>query len=119
MAYAQTPMKVEIPFAFHTANATLPACSYLVYRGGNLGPTVVTLENASSRHAVLAMAEFVDPHDRAAKPSVVFACGNGGCSLTSIRTATGAFTYPSPHKAAREQEAFLVVSVPMTTREGD
>ena len=118
MAYGQTQMKVEIPFAFHTANATLPPGSYVFY-GSSVVGTAMILEDAASHRSVLAMSGPVDSHDRASRPSVVFVCVNGGCSLSAIRTANGTLTYPAPHKAARERGAVSVVSIPLTTRNSD
>jgi hypothetical protein len=119
MAYGQTQTKVEIPFAFSAGKATLPAGSYLFYRHSLGSVTLTILENATSHHSVFAMGARVDPNDRPSQPSFVFACIGGNCSLSAVRMASGTLIYPSPHKAAREQGAVSLVSIPLTSRKAD
>ena len=113
MAYGQT-MKAEIPFAFHTANATLPAGSYVI----NNRPTTaqgntIRMWNTSTHRGAFVMSTQSDLY-QTGRSSLVFLCGKQGCSLSAIRTSRGTFTYPAPHKAARDKEAVAVVSIPLT-----
>jgi len=120
MAYGQTQLTVTIPFAFRTANTTLPSGTYVFNRQSVGGVTVTILENAASHHSVMTMGVRIDPNDRPSEPSVVFACASGSCSLSAIRMAGGTLIYPSPHKAPREPGAIAsVISIPITTRNGD
>jgi hypothetical protein len=120
MAYGQAQLTVTIPFAFRTANTTLPSGTYLFNRQTVGAVTVMILENASSHHSVLTLGARIDPNDRPSEPSFVFSCESGSCSLSAIRMAGGTLIYPSPHKAPREPGAVVsVISIPITTRNGD
>ena len=113
MAYGQT-MKAEIPFAFHTANATLPAGGYVINtRSISETGNTIRLVNAATHRGVYVMATQADP-DRTGRSSLVFLCGSRGCSLSAIRTSRGTLTYPAPHKAAHDREAVAVISIPLT-----
>jgi len=115
MAYGQT-MKAEIPFAFHTANATLPAGSYAINtRATNSSDRTIRLWNTATQRGVYVMGTQADP-DRSGRSSLVFLCSNQGCSLSAIRTSERTFTYPAPHKAARDKEAVAVISIPLTLK---
>jgi hypothetical protein len=81
--------------------------------------TKMVLENTASHHSVFAVGAYIDSHDWPSQPSVVFECVKGGCSLRAVRTNNGTLNYPAPHKAAREQAAVSVVSIPLTSRKGD
>jgi hypothetical protein len=111
MAYGQT-VKAEIPFAFRTANATLPAGTYMLYRA-NAAWEPTRLWNPASRKSVLMLGAAVD-YVPNAQPRLVFACGSEGCALREVRTSERTVTYPVPHRSAWKQEAVAVISVPLT-----
>ena len=114
MAYGQTNMKAEIPFAFRTANATLRAGTYQIKDVSSGGAAnTMTLWNTASHRGVYVMSSPLDI-DRPSRPSLVFLCGSQGCSLSEIRTSRGTLVYSAPHKAARDKEAVAVVSIPLT-----
>ena len=113
MAYGQT-MKAEIPFAFHTANGTLPAGSYVINtRSTSAAADTIRLWNTATQRGAYVMSTQSDPY-HTGRSSLVFLCGNQGCSLSAIRTSKGTFTYTAPHKAARDKEAVAVISIPLT-----
>ena len=118
MAFGQASLKVEVPFAFRTSTATLPAGTYVVRRASvSLGRTV-HLENSASRHGIFATAVIKDSA-QTASPSVVFACQGGSCWLSSIRTSSGSYDYQRPRKTAAEQGEISFISLPLITRNGD
>jgi hypothetical protein len=121
MAYGQSPMKAEIPFAFHTANASLPAGTYTINRVAGAGvPNTMRLYDPASHRSVLAVSLQVDTFGKAAdKPSVVFACARQGCTLRAIKTANGTYSYPAASKAASHREAVSMIEIPLTARNGD
>jgi len=120
MAYGQTQMKVEIPFAFSVGKATLPPGSYLFYRPSLGSVTMTILENTASHNSVYAVGAYVNSNDRPSEPSFVFACASGTCSLSAVRTAGGTLMYSAPHKTAGSQSALVsFISIPITTRNGD
>jgi hypothetical protein len=121
MAYGQT-MKAEIPFAFHTAKASLPAGNYMIERvsGAGVSANVLRLYNTDSHRSVVAVSAPLDSYRGAAeKPSVVFACGAQGCILREIKTSTGIYSYPASGKSARDRETVSLIEVPLITRNGD
>src|SRR5258708_6768372 len=115
MAYGQTTMKADIPFAFHTSNATLPAGTYAINQVSGISSTnTMRLYDTATHRSVLAISLPADMF-RAAddKPSVVFACGEQGCTLRTIKTATGTYSYPESHKRARDHEAVSLIQIPL------
>jgi hypothetical protein len=121
MAYGQTTMKADIPFAFHTSNATLPAGTYTVNQvSGASSINTIRLFDTATHRSVLTVSLPPDVSRTAPeKPSMVFACGEQGCTLREIKTANGTFSYPSGHKAARDREALSMVQIPLTPRNAD
>jgi hypothetical protein len=119
MAYGQT-MKAEIPFAFRTSNASLPAGTYTIERlNGNGFTNTMRLYNTELHRSVVAVASPLNMYRRAAeKPSIVFACGGQGCILREIKTSDGSYAYPERH-GARDREAVSLIEVPLTARNGD
>jgi hypothetical protein len=118
MAYGQT-MKAEIPFAFQTANATLPAGNYTINRL-NTANSTMRIYNTDLNRSVLVSSLPVDAFHRAeVKPVLVFACSEERCSLREIKTSNGTYSYPAAHKAARDREAVSLIEIPLTPRNGD
>jgi len=120
MAYGQT-LKAEIPFAFHTANASLPAGTYTIDRVTGAGfANTLRFYNTQSRRSVVAVSTPLDGYRRAAKkPTMVFACGGQGCVLREIKMSIGSYSYPAYGKSARGRETVSLIEVPLTTRNGD
>jgi len=113
MAYGQTNLKAEVPFAFRTASATLPAGNYQIKASNTGAATTMSVWNTATHRGVYMVSAPADTY-RTARPSLVFLCGNHGCSLSEIRTGSGTYTYAAPHKAGRDKEAVAVVSIPLT-----
>lgn len=75
MAYGQNRMKAEIPFAFHTTNAMLPAGTCIVNRVGGAGVlNTMRLYDPASHRSVPAVSLQVDTLGKADKPSIMFGC---------------------------------------------
>jgi hypothetical protein len=117
MAYGQTTMHAEIPFAFR-ANAALPAGNYTVNRLTTATNTM-RLYNTDTRRGVLVGSLPVDWYSAVAKPVLVFACAEQGCTLREIKTSNGTYSYPEPRKSARGRETVSTIEVPLTVRNGD
>jgi hypothetical protein len=119
MAYGQPRAKAEIPFAFHTANATLPAGSYLVSRVSRGIVGELLLENTVSHRSAIVLGTEFDARTTASQPGIVFACVNGNCSLSAIRMGNGTLNFPARNKALVEQETASIVAIPLTRRSGE
>jgi hypothetical protein len=118
MAYGQTTMNAAIPFAFHTANSTLPAGNYTVNRVTTATNTM-RLYNTETRRGVFVGSLPVDWYSAVQKPVLVFACAEQGCTLREIKTSNGTYTYPERRQTARDREAVSLIQVPLTVRHGD
>jgi hypothetical protein len=121
MAYGQTSMNAEIPFAFHTANASLPAGNYTITRLAGASVTnTLRLYNTESHRSVLAASLPIDVVRTAAeKPVLVFACTEQVCTLSDIKTSNGTYSYPAARKTAHDREAVSMIEIPLTPRNGD
>jgi hypothetical protein len=110
MAYGQTVMKAQIPFAFRTTGSTLPAGEYSVGRLDTHGSMpIATLQNGSTLHKVLVPGGIKDSV-KAGNPAVMFRCTeNGGCVLTGIRTYDSVVSYNTGYKSAHDKESALIV----------
>jgi hypothetical protein len=118
MAYGETAMKAEIPFAFHTANATLPAGNYIVDRLTTATNTL-RLYNTDTRRGAFVGSIVNDWFSSVNKPVIVFSCVGQRCTLREIKTSKGTYTYPEPHKTARTRETVSLIEIPLTARNGD
>ena len=116
MAYGQTPMKANIPFAFHAAGTTLPAGNYTVVRQSG-GAGIVRISSFEAHRGVLVLGSPVDTYS-AGNAAMVFQCDSDNCSLSQVRTPEGSVSYPV-HKAARDAEAAKVVSIPLLARNAE
>ena len=114
LAYGQTRMTAEIPFAFHTVTASLPAGTYQFTPQPNSGGRSVVIRNTETRKVSFAGNSLVDTYRRASdKPVVEFLCSRDNCALKAIRTSSGSLEYSVPRKLKNAEVA--VISVPLKT----
>src|SRR5580693_4314566 len=91
VAFGQTRLTAEIPFEFKTATGTLPAGTYEFLPQANSASHSVLIRNTTTWKAFYAGNPVHDIYSKAAdKPVVEFVCGRGSCTLTAIRTSSGA-----------------------------
>jgi hypothetical protein len=109
VAYGQTEMKANIPFAFRTAISSLPAGAYTVARPSTVGGTpIVTLRNQESGKTVFVPGGINDTW-KPGKPSLMFRCtDDSGCVLAGMKTLDRAITYNVHYKSSRDRERALV-----------
>ena len=118
MAYGQSRMTADVPFAFRTVSGTLPAGSYEIAPQSNDSFHAVVLRNAATRKAVYAGTAMLDTWKRAAdKPVIQFACVNGACALKSIQTLSGTLEYAPASKSKKAEIA--VISIPLKAANAD
>jgi hypothetical protein len=114
VAYGQTRMTAQIPFAFHTVNGTLPAGTYEFSKehGFALADTVV-IRNVATGGMAFAGHSLYNSYGRTPNgPRAVFVCGKDGCSLKAIRTWDAALEYNVP-KSRNAEQAMAVITVPL------
>jgi len=113
VAFGQTRMTAEIPFAFHTLNATLPAGTYEVREaqlGGN--PHLVMLRNAASnKTSMLGGAVFNSYRTSPSGAAIDFVCKDGSCSLKAIRSSWSSLEYATPNRGRDKEKSMAVVSI--------
>jgi hypothetical protein len=119
-AFGQNRVTAEIPFAFKTASATLPAGTYEFTRVQSTAiSNVVTIRNVATSQQVLAGNPLFTDYNKATdKPIAEFACGKDGCALKALRTNAGSVQYPAPHHA-KDHEKVAVISIPMKPVSGE
>jgi hypothetical protein len=119
MAYGQERIKAEIPFAFHTATASLPAGTYeFDHRVGDAVSTI-RLISSESHKAVFAGSLPLDTHNAANnRPSAEFLCRNGNCELRAITTYAGTYRYPPARKSGRDKETLSVLRIQLAEVKG-
>jgi hypothetical protein len=108
-------MTVEIPFAFRANGAVLPPGSYNV--NASVGENSFHLLNVEARKSVElasgiredAPKEWISSH----RPTLQFACGDGGCTLNRIWTATGspAHVFSSPRNKEYASRSLAMVQI--------
>lgn len=88
VALAQNDMKVDVPFAFQTTNAQLPAGKYFITElpGARVAPFYRIQHGETGKAVVVvASANAVRKSDtRAFPPQVAFKCANDVCALYQI-----------------------------------
>lgn len=112
VAFGQSRMTAEIPFAFHTVSGSLPAGTYEIREtqlGGNAH--VVFLRNTVTHKGTLAGTPVYNEYRKSASGAVVeFVCDGRNCSLSAIRTVSSSLEYATPHKS-KDGEKMAVVAV--------
>jgi hypothetical protein len=121
VAFGQSSMKAEIPFAFHTASGTLPAGTYELREtqlGGN--PHLVILRNLASQKSAFAGVPAYNAYRTARNGSVVeFVCVERSCALKAIRTGWSSLEYATPQKSKDGEKRMAVVSIALKPLNAD
>ena len=109
MAYGQTEMKAQIPFAFHTTSGNFPAGEYTFgQQNMNSGTAIATLRDQAGRHKVFVSGGVKDLW-KAGSPAAVFRCYDTGCVLTAIRTPEASILYSTGESAPAKEAAMVVI----------
>jgi hypothetical protein len=120
VAFGQTRMTAEIPFAFHTVSGTLPAGTY-EFRETSVGSAshMVLIRNTASQKSAFAGNPTYNAYRKGAdSPVLEFACVERGCSLKAIKTAWASLEYVVP-KNKDDSGKVAVVSIPLKPLNAD
>jgi hypothetical protein len=113
VAFGQTRMTAEIPFAFHTVNGMLPAGTYEIRETSSGVAHIVLLRNTATEKGTLAGNPIYNVWRTVANgPVVEFVCAGSRCSLKAIRTSVASLEYQAPGKS-KDGEKMAVVSISM------
>jgi len=115
MAYGATEKATaQIPFAFHTAGATLPAGSYEVTRNFAGVNGMIRVWNTKTLKAAIVMGISSEaPGTNVA--TLRFSCDDG-CELVGVRSRNNVVTI-QPHRKLRRETA--VIEIPVTVATGN
>jgi hypothetical protein len=112
VASAQT-MKASVPFEFRAAGTAMPAGAYELRTAAVGHSTTILVRNADTNKTIMILPlapVTASRNDNEAK--LVFACGGGDCSLTSLWTGTGrAYAFNTPRASNYIQAEIRVVTV--------
>jgi len=110
VAYGQTTLKADVPFAFRLPGGATTAGHYSVQieENGN-GPIARMRDRVTGRSVASIAIRLENKAGAAIAPRLVFRCAEAGCQLSEIWTVTGGFALPVKH--LREPE--YVASIPL------
>jgi hypothetical protein len=111
VAYGQTTLKADVPFAFQTAPGPAAAGRYTVQLQDNGGQKIVHINNRETGHNVLSLTYRVDDKankaNKAIAPHLVFRCAESGCQLSEVWTFEGGYGIPVRHVRGPEYLASI------------
>jgi hypothetical protein len=111
VAYGQTTLKADVPFAFRLPGGATTTGHYSVRieENGN-GPIAQIRDRDTGRGVATIANRLYNKVGAAVTPRLVFRCTDGaGCQLSEIWTRTGGFAVPVKHL----HEPEYVASIPL------
>jgi hypothetical protein len=117
VALAQSGLRLEVPFTFHTPTATMAPGHYVVQTVNGSQPVpVYSLRNLDNGQKVLlfSASRTYRSADQAAKPELMFRCVGEYCALAAIYPAFKDVgdAIPMSLKAAPKHQQLAVVRIP-------
>jgi hypothetical protein len=110
LAYGQTPMKAEVPFAFTAQHTSLPAGTYQISIDHSQGGfSLIKFWNADTHRTVMTLPASTDSGRSFHDPSLMFQCGDSGCSLSAVRFPAQAYDYPASKQSAHERTTSIAL----------
>jgi hypothetical protein len=111
VAFGQTNMTAQIPFAFHTVAGTMPAGTYQFTSEG--ADRVVMLRNTATRKDAFAGYPMRNTYRKVSSPTAEFLCSRDSCTLKAIRSWNGSLEYSAPRKSKDPEKSMALISVPL------
>ena len=112
VAYGQTTLKADVPFAFRMPGGVTAAGQYTVQLNSTGSGQVVRINNRQTRRSALSITNRVDTYaNKAFAPRLVFRCAEAGCQLSEIWTPEGGYRLPVSHVHEPEYTASIALSV--------
>jgi hypothetical protein len=95
VAYGQTTLQADVPFAFQTAAGPAAAGRYTIQLQNN---GVVHINNRETGRNVVSITYGVGANvNKAVAPHLVFRCAEAGCQLAEVWTSDGGYGIPVRH----------------------
>jgi len=96
VAYGQTTLKADVPFAFRMAGGTAAAGHYTVHLDNTASGKIVRINNQQAHRSALSLANRLDSYsNKAIAPRLVFRCAKAGCQLSEVWTPEGGYRLPA------------------------
>jgi hypothetical protein len=113
VAYGQTTLKADVPFAFGINGGAAASAGHYTVRLENNGggPIAQIRESVTGRGAVSLGIPLESKAGSVITPHLVFRCAESGCQLSEIWTLRGGVKIPVKH--VRESE--YLASIPLVT----
>lgn len=84
VAFGQTTLKADVPFAFVAGGVQWPAGEYEVRSDQQNGSAVVTIRNAESGRGAVMLAQSPLIGKSLDQPKLMFKCGDGPCRMAEV-----------------------------------
>lgn len=91
-AFAENPLRADVPFAFRAADRTMPAGEYEISRpSGTLGTNAYQITSRANGHSIMVLTRSSMPREKANDDAarLVFTCGESKCALEQVWPARG------------------------------
>jgi hypothetical protein len=113
VAYGQTNLVADVPFAFQTANGPAAAGHYTIQLQNNGGANVVHITNRETGRNVASITYRVDDNfNKVIAPHLIFRCAEAGCQLAEVWTSEGGYGIPVRHVRNPEYLASIRLLAP-------
>jgi hypothetical protein len=89
VASAQTEMKVDVPFTFHTVGATMAPGKYVITKVPTGATPYYRLRHENGKSVLVVAANMARPTNASAQPEVAFTCAGEYCALKAIQPGFG------------------------------
>jgi hypothetical protein len=110
VAYGQTTLKADVPFAFRMPGGPTAAGHYTVQLQSSGSGKIVVINNRQTRRSALSISNRLGGNAKAIAPRLVFRCAESGCQLSEVWTPDGGYSLPVSHVHDPEYTA----SIPLT-----
>lgn len=113
-AFAQSEMKVEVPFTFHVVGATMAPGKYAIVKVPTNTAPYFRLRHENGKTVLVAPQNTVQPKKLESRAEVAFQCAGEYCALQSINTGFGSAiaVVPVRMKPAFRGEKVAEVRIP-------
>jgi hypothetical protein len=113
VAYGQTTLVADVPFAFQTAAGPAAAGRYSIQLQNNGGQNIVRISNRETGRNVASITYGVDASvNKVIAPHLVFRCAEAGCQLAEVWTSEGGYGIPVRHVRNPEYLASIRLVAP-------
>ena len=119
-SHAQQVAQANVPFAFQTANAKMPAGEYQIRRVLSSSKDVQQIRRADSSASTVVLTIPADSRTKDAGPKLIFHCYTHECFLSEIWTGNGEEMKLVVSRREKElsrisaENELAVVSLPLT-----